>query len=119
MAKLADPEILSCYINALQNWRYEGFVVFKKDAAEGLRTHLEGVTQKGFKELLHQYVVVEGGEIDQVVELRENWLDKWSHHYDIRPVIGGVKFYVETRLDYSDPTDPDDPVIYLVHIKPA
>ena len=43
MAKLTDPEILLCYRNALRNWRYEGFVVFEKDAAEGLRKHLDGV----------------------------------------------------------------------------
>jgi hypothetical protein len=119
MAKLTDPEILLCYRNALRNWRYEGFVVFEKDAAEGLRKHLDGVTPKGFKEILHQFVVVEGGEVDQVTEERENWRYKWSHHYDIRLVIGGVKFYVESRLHYSNPADRDDPVIYLVHIKPA
>lgn len=119
MAKLTDPEILGCYINALRNWRPEGFVVFQKDAALGLRKHLDGVTQTGFKEQLYLHVVVDGGEIDQVVERRHTWRDKWSHHYDLRPVISGVKMYVETRLDYSKPSDPDDPVIYIVNVKPA
>lgn len=119
MVRLSDVEILTCYTNALRNWTYEGFVVFEKDAAQGLRKHLEGITQKGFKELLYRFVVIEGGQIDQVVENRENWRDKWSHHYDLRPMVGGLKMYVETRLSYSKPDDPDDPVIYLVNIKPA
>jgi hypothetical protein len=119
MATLTDPEVLACYHNALRNWRFEGYVVFMKDAAEGLRKHLGGHSQKSFKELLFNHVVGNGGEIDQVVEQRENWREEWSHHYDLRPEINGIKFYIETRLSYSDPSDPDDPVIYLVNIKPA
>jgi hypothetical protein len=119
MARLTDPEVLACYKNALSNWRFEGYVVFEKDAAEGLRKYLEGHTQRGFKELLYNFAVCQGGEIDQVVEDRENWREKWSHHYDLRPVVDGIRIYVESRLDYSKPSDPDDPVIYLVNIKPA
>lgn len=116
MAKLTDPEVLACYRNALCNWQYEGYVVFMKDAANGLRLHLSNYTQKGFKQFLHEFVVVDGGKIDQVVETRENWKDLWDHHYDLRPVIDGVKIYVETRLKYTKPSDPDDPVIYIVNI---
>jgi hypothetical protein len=119
MVTLTDPEVLTCYYNALRNWHFEGYVVFMKDAAEGLRKHLDGYTQKGFKALLHKFVVIDGSEIDQVVEGRENWRDEWSHHYDLRLEINGVRIYVETRLSYTDPSDPDDPVIYLANIKPA
>ncbi|MBM4069259.1 MAG: hypothetical protein FJ271_09980 [Planctomycetes bacterium] len=93
--------------------------MFEKDAAAGLRKHLEGHTQKSFKELLYRFVVIEDNEVDQVVESREHWRDRWSHHYDLRPVIDGVKYYVETRLYYRKPDDPDDPMVYLVNIKPA
>ena len=116
MARLTDPEILQCYRNALLNWRFDGYIVFEKDAAEGLRKFLDGETQKGFKELLYQFVIEEIGEIDQVLETRENWKNKWSHHYDLRLIIDDLPIYVETRLDYSKPDDPDDPVIYLVNI---
>lgn len=119
MATLTDPEVLACYVNALSNWRYEGFVEFLDDASKGLRKYLPGHTQRGFKALLHEFVVLKHGEIDQVVEERENWKHKWAHHYDVRPVINGIRIYVETRLSYSDPADPDDPIIYLVNIKPA
>ena len=91
----------------------------EKDAAEGLRKHLDGRTQKSFKELLFRFVVLDENEIDQVVERRENWRDVWSHHYDLRPTIDGVQYYIETRLAYRKPEDADDPVIYLVNIKPA
>ena len=84
-----------------------------KDAAEGMKKHLAGYTLKEFKEQLYQFVIAEKGKIDQVVENRENWRDKWSHHYDLRPVVDGVKIYVETRLRYKNPSDPDDPVIFL------
>jgi hypothetical protein len=119
MAKLTDPEILRCYENALKNWRYDGFVVFEKDAAEGLRRHLPGQTQKSVKELLFKFILMEGGDVDQVTETRENWRDRWSHHYDVRPVVDGVKMYVETRLFYTKADDPDDPIIYVVNIHPA
>jgi hypothetical protein len=119
MAALTGPELLACYTNALDNWRFDGYMVFEKDAAAGLRKWLGSYTQKAFKELLHHFVVGERGEIDQVVEQRENWRHKWPHHYDLRPTVDGVKIYVETRLDFRNPEDPDDPVIYLVNIKPA
>jgi hypothetical protein len=119
MATLTDPVVLTCYKNALINWRFEGYVVFMRQAAEGLRTHLSGHTQKGFKQLLHDFVITHGGRIDQVVETREHWIDLWSHHYDLRPQIGGTKIYVETRLKYIRPSDPDDPVIYIANIHPA
>jgi hypothetical protein len=119
MARLTDPQLLTCYQNALRNWRFNGFIVFEKEAVEGLRQHLSNYTEKALKELLFDFVVTNGGEVDQVAETRENWRDKWDHHYDLRPVIGGIKFYVETRLDYKDPTDPDDPLILIVNIHPA
>jgi hypothetical protein len=119
MARLTDPELQRCYHNALANWRYTDFIQFKKDAAEWLRRELPGFTQKRFGELLYNYVVKDGGEIDQVVENREPWREQFSHHYDLRPVVNGIKLYVETRLIYSDPNDPDDPVIYVVNIHPA
>ena len=119
MARLTDPEILNCYHNALKNWRYTDFIQFKKGAAQWLRRELGGFTLQHFAELLHDYVVLDGGEIDQVAETREPWRDQFSHHYDLRPVVNGVKLYVETRLIYSNAKDPDDPVIYVVNIHPA
>lgn len=116
MAKLTDPEILTCYRNALANWNYAGFVEFSPLAAEWLRKELRE-SQKVFSRRLHDFVAA-GGEIDQVVETRPEW-NTWSHHYDLRPTVSGRVLYVETRLRYSDPADPDDPVITVVNIHVA
>ena len=43
MARLTDPEILTCYQNALANWRFLGFVDFTKLAQEWLQRELSGM----------------------------------------------------------------------------
>ena len=73
MARLTDPETLSCYRNALANWRYRGFINFSRIAEEWLRDQLGGMTQITFARLLWDFVQ-SGGEIDQVVETRLEWL---------------------------------------------
>jgi hypothetical protein len=104
MARLTDPEILTCYQNALGNWRFLGFVDFTKLAQEWLQRELSGMLPRAFAELLHRYVRG-GGEIDQVVETRPEYTI-YSHHYDLRPTVKGRVLYVETRLDYRDPSTP-------------
>lgn len=109
-----NPEILSCYLNALANWRYSGFIGYSRIAEEWLRKHLPNLTQKTFAQLLHDYVHA-GGEIDQVLETRPEW-STYTHHYDLRPTVNGQIIYVETRIDYDEPNDPDDPIITVVNI---
>ena len=116
MAKLSDPVILGCYLNALSNWRYEGYVVFTEIAAEWLHLNVAGCSQKRFAEMLHQFVSKDGGEIDQVVETRPEWSGHHEFHYDLRPLIEGCRLYVETRLIYTNPNDPDDPLVHIVNI---
>jgi hypothetical protein len=91
MPRLTDPGLLARYRSALAEWKVEGYIELIGQAAEGLRTTLQGVTVKYFKEALHHHVFVEAGEIDQVKEDREGWRDKWEFHYDLRPTINGVK----------------------------
>ena len=116
MARLTGP-LLPCYQNALRNWRYTDFIIYEEIAARWLRKELRGYSQRQFSELLHKFVAG-GGEVDQVVETRPEW-SMHSHHYDLRPVVEGRKLYVETRLIYDDPNDPDDPIILIVNIHPA
>jgi len=113
MAKLTDPELLTCYRNALANWRYNGYVVFSPLAEEWLDKEL-GESPPRFAERLNDFVTA-GGEIDQVVETRPEW-NFWSHHYDLRFKVYGRLIYVETRLHVRDSTDPDDPIIRVVNI---
>jgi hypothetical protein len=119
MARLTDLDVLSRYLQALADWNYEGAIELVERAQEGLRTTLEGVTVKHFKEALHRFVCEEGGEIDQVKEDRETWRTHWEWHYDLRPTINGVKVYVETRLFPESFTSHQEPSIRVVQIKPA
>ncbi len=119
MARLTDPELLARYLQALNDWNVEGAIELEGRAWEGLRTTLEGVTVRFFKECLWRFVVDEGGEIDQVKEKREPWRDLWEWHFDLRPTIEGLKIYVETRLDPESFGSDREPVIRVVQIKPA
>jgi hypothetical protein len=119
MARLTDPDILARYNQALAEWNIEGAIVLKGRAPDGLRTTLEGVTERYFKEALYRYVCEQGGEIDQVKEEREPWRDYWEWHYDLRPTINGVTLYVETRLFPESFSSRDEPIIHIVQIKPA
>ena len=71
-------------------------------------------SQRDFVRRLRDFVQT-GGEIDQVIATRPEW-NVWSHHYDLRPTVNGRVLYVETRIKYSNPSDPDDPVITVVKI---
>jgi len=119
MARLTDPELLARYKQALADWKLAEAIRFDGRAVDGLKTTLEGVSQRVFKEMLYRFVFQENGEIDQVKEGREQWRKDWEYHYDLRPRINGVKVYVETRLHPEDFSSRDDPVIYVVQIKPA
>jgi hypothetical protein len=119
MARLTDPDVLARYQQALADWNVEGAIVLKGRAPDGLRTTLEGMTEKGFKEALYRFVCEEDGEIDQVKEEREPWRDHWEWHYDLRLIINGVKMYVETRLYPESFSSRHEPIIQVVQIKPA
>ena len=119
MGRLTDVDTLARYQQALADWNFEGSIVLKDRARDGLRTTLEGVNEKCFKELLFRFVCKENGEVDQVREEREPWRESWEWHYDLRPTINGIKLYVETRLHPESFSSRDDPVILVVQVKPA
>jgi hypothetical protein len=119
MARLTDPDILARYQQALSEWAVKGAIELEGRAHEGLRTTLEGVTVKEFKEDLYRFVCQENGEIDQVKEEREQWRKQWEWHYDLRPTINGVKLYVETRLHPESFASTADPTVLVVQIKPV
>jgi hypothetical protein len=119
MPRLTDPDILARYKQALAEWRCGGAIELIGRAHEGLRTTLEGVTVKEFKEALCCFVHEENGDIYQVKEEREPWCKDWEWHYDLRPTINGVRLYVETRLFPESMTSRQEPVIHVVQVKPA
>jgi hypothetical protein len=118
MPPLTDPERLCCYRNALANWNYDGFVSCNERAWGWLQTTFPAYSRRQIAQLLYRYVHA-GGEIDEQVETREEWRDRYEFHHDLRVRIGGRLVYFETRLIYRNPDDPDDPVIVVVNAHDA
>jgi hypothetical protein len=119
MARLTDPDTLARYKQALIEWAVTGAIELQGRAPEGLRTTLEGVTVRYFKECLFRYVCKEDGEVDQVKEQREPWCKCWEWHYDLRLTINGIRVYVETRLYPESFSSDAEPTILIFQIKPA
>jgi hypothetical protein len=119
MARLTDPDILARYLQALTERKVKGAIELVGRAHEELRATFEAVTEEEFKEALYRFVCKENGEIDQVKEQRECHRDNWEWHYDLRPTINGVKVYVETRLFPESFSSRQEPIVYVVRIKPA
>jgi len=117
MAPLTDPILLAAYRNALANRRYEGYVRWTEVAQNWVRRELGEYTVRAVAQRMFEYVD-RGGEIDQVEENRPEWRH-YSHHFDLRFDLGGRRLYVETRLQFRDPSDPDDPVILVANVHDA
>jgi hypothetical protein len=120
MPPLTDPERSRCYLNALENWRYDGFIVFMKDAVRWLRAELPNYALRELGRLLYEHVAAKGCTcVDEQVEPREGWRNLHAFHHDIRLRVAGRLVYFETRLIYRDADDPDDPVIQVVNAHDA
>lgn len=112
MAPLNDPVRLKAYRNALANWRFKGFIRWTEQALRGLRRELEATSATEIGRLMYEHVC-HGGEIDEVAEARPEWSEH-SFHYDFRLDVEGKLVYIETRLFFGNPDDPDDPWIHVV-----
>jgi hypothetical protein len=120
MPPLTDPERSRCYLNALANWQFRGFVVFLKDAVRWIRNELSEYSEKELSRLLYEHVEANGCTcVDEQVETRERWRDLYAFHHDIRMRVAGRLVYFETRLKYRDAEDPDDPTIEVVNVHDA
>ncbi len=115
MAPLTDPTLLTAYKNSLENdRRFDGYVEWTEVAQSWVGRELDGVTPDGVIDLIYDYVI-SGGQIDQVRERRPEWYQH-EYHYDLRIEMDGRKLYVETRLMFEDPSDPDDPRILVANV---
>jgi hypothetical protein len=114
MPSLNDPERLRCYQNALANWKYEGYVDFSECAWRWIQAAFPTYTRRQLGRLLQEFVAG-GGKIDEQIETREEWRDQHGFHHDLRVRIKGRLVYLETRLIYRNPIDPDDPRIEVVN----
>jgi hypothetical protein len=120
MPPLNDPERSRCYLNALANWQFRGFIVFLQEAVRWIRIELSEYSEKELGRLLHEHVKANGCAcVDEQVETREGWRNLHAFHHDIRMRVAGRLIYFETRLIYRDADDPDDPVIQVVNVHDA
>ena len=92
--------------------RFNGYVVYEKDAREDLGKFLGGWSEQGVTKELLAYAKA-GGKISRNEEERENWRSTWKYCYHLWPTIDNQRLYFEARLDDRD---PDDPVIRIVRI---
>jgi hypothetical protein len=116
MARLTDPERLAAYQDALANWSFDGFIVFElnETAYAWIKRELENVSLKEIGRLMHEYIAA-GGAIDEVPETRPEWSD-YPFHYDLRLTIQNKPVYIESRLNYKLPVNPDESTILVVNI---
>jgi hypothetical protein len=112
MAPLTDPELLNRYLEALREWEIEGFVGWKRRAAEWLRLNLEDQTQKSVARAMYEHVQA-GREVDQVKERRHGHQDNYEFHFDLRFTLNGRRVYIETTLDNTR----TGPMITIVNMK--
>ena len=118
MAPLADPTRLQAYKDALANWIYSDYIQFEltEQSQRWTRTELDDISLQEIKRLMFEFVLEEGGEIDEQAETREQWSDQYEFHYDLRFRIQDKIVYLETRLNDWNPFVADNPWILVVNI---
>jgi hypothetical protein len=110
---VSDAEELDQYRGLLKEWRFTGFIQWKRRAAEWLRENLSNHTQQGIGQLMYEH----RQEVQQTPETREEYRERYRFHYDFRLLIGAQQIYIETAFDRGA-TDSDS-TIWVVNIKPA
>jgi len=118
MAPLTDPDRLQSYKDALSNWEVKDYVQFHlhETAYKFVRRELDGVSLDGIKRRMWEYVLGEGGEIDEQRENRREWSGEYEFHHDLRLTIQDKKVYIETRLHFRVPFVPDESWIDVVNV---
>jgi hypothetical protein len=105
---------LRCYENALNNWRYEGYLEKKKRAWQWLRDEFAHYSSPEIRRIIFEHVK-NGGRVHEVVETRESYVHN-EFHYDLRIEIDHRRIYFETILLCDDPDHADDPRIIVVNV---
>jgi hypothetical protein len=110
---VTDAEELKRFQGLLREWKFAGFIQWKRRAAEWLRENLSNRTQQGIGQLIYEH----RGEVQQTAEIREDYRDRYRFHYDFRLFIDGQRVYIETAFDCG--ATESDSTIWVVNIKPA
>jgi hypothetical protein len=98
MVRLEDRRVLQLFNEALSEWNCDGFVIWKKRAAEWLDLNMDGHSTKLVTKLMFEHLLL-GGKIDQVRERRPEYSSLYEFHYDFRLTIAERPVYIETVLN--------------------
>lgn len=111
MVKLEDQRYLGLFEEALSDWNFDGYIVWKRRPTEWLEEEIEGFTTKAVGKLMYEHFK-NGGKIDQVKETRHPYDGMYEFHFDFRFPINGRKIYIETVLDETS-TGPTITVVNM------
>ena len=106
--------ILAKFQQALNQWKFTGYVTWKPIARQWVEQNLEGWSTRSVAEEMCRFCG-SGGEIDEIRESRPEWSEQ-RFHYDFRLEIGGRLLYIETILVDDD---PNDATVHVVSIHDA
>jgi hypothetical protein len=115
MAEPKDPDELKLVHLAVTLSHVTGCCEWDEKAARrfGSQPPLPNLTPEGVTQLLHEYVVNQGGEIIQAEEKREEYSDRPFYYKVVIPVEGLRRgLFVELVLDDDD---ADCPVVRIVN----
>jgi hypothetical protein len=113
MGKVIDQDALDAYRHVLLTLGpITGYIQWRNLPLEWLSKNLPNVGVKLIHELMASHVAG-GGEIDQVLERRPEYVS-WRFHYDLRMPVSNRRVYVETV--FMDEPDPDDCTIWIVNM---
>jgi hypothetical protein len=112
MPPLRGDALIAKFLEALREWKHDGYVDFNPRSVAWLRKNLPNCNQKTIARAMYLYVA-KGGEINAAKENYEGYRDDHPHHYDYRVSIAGRPVYIETVFDDKRM----GPTITVVNIK--
>jgi hypothetical protein len=113
MAKPKDQVALDRYCQVLREFAgYSGYIQWRRLPSEWLAANLPNIGLRRMHELMAEHVA-SGGKVDQVEELRQEYVE-YGFHYDLRMAIDGRRVYMETVLDQADHVE--DCTIWVVNM---
>ncbi|PCI10395.1 hypothetical protein COB72_03330 [bacterium] len=118
MASFKCPERKKKYLYALQNWDCAEYIKVPHDhVRDALFAQFgpDADIERKIGKMMFTWAFDKPDRIDEVIENRKGWKNKFSHHFDMRLQMGGVKRYIETVLVEVD----DEPTILVVNFHDA
>jgi hypothetical protein len=112
MPPLRDANMIAKFLEALKEWRHDGYIEWRPRARDWLSKNLQNHSQKAIGHAMYLHVV-NGGKINQAKEPYEGYRDAHPYHYDFEFSVSGRAVYIETVFDDTIM----GPTVTIVNIK--